>query len=338
MKNIIKQSVGIDISMDSFTACVCRTDKEFSLSFSKVARFENNESGFGRLVNWVNDQTSKECDIFYLMEATGVYHESLSHFLFNKGYMLHVILPNKSKNYFKSLNLKSKTDSLDAKFLSQMAAERKFEVWTPPSKFYSRLRKLTRFYSQLIENKTIVNNQLHSYSHSNGKAKFIITSSMRLIKQLEKEIARCLAEIKKLIASDTEVKEKIDKLITIPGVGFKTAVSVVGETRGFFMIKSRKQIVSYAGFDVVDNQSGTSVHGKTRISKKGNRYLRGAMYFPALVAVRYGSEFADLFKRVVARRKIKMVGYVAVQRKILSLMFTLWKNNELYDKIKAASK
>ncbi|MEP5341590.1 MAG: IS110 family transposase [Algibacter sp.] len=94
-------------------------------------------------------------------------------------------------------------------------------------------------------------------------------------------------EIEKLIKSDQELNKKVEKLLTIKGVGILTIATILAETLGFQHVKNIKQLVSYAGYDVVQRESGTSVKGKTRISKKGNRYIRNALYFPAMVACRY---------------------------------------------------
>ena len=110
-----------------------------------------------------------------------------------------------------------------------------------------------------------------------------------------------------------------------------TAITIIAETNGFELITHKSQLVSYAGYDVVERQSGTSVYGKTRISKKGNSHIRRCLYFPALSVVKYNKEFNDLFVRVRDRTQIKMKGYVAVQRKLLVLIYTLYKTNQPYD-------
>jgi transposase len=118
----------------------------------------------------------------------------------------------------------------------------------------------------------------------------------------------------------------------VTGVGELTSVTVLAETNGFEMIRNKRQIASYAGFDVKEKQSGTSVKGKPRISKKGNKYLRKAMYLPALSAIRHDERFKAIFTRLVAKHGIKMKAAVAVQRKMLELMFTLFKTRSTYDK------
>ncbi|MEI9945951.1 MAG: IS110 family transposase [Chitinophagaceae bacterium] len=68
------------------------------------------------------------------------------------------------------------------------------------------------------------------------------------------------------------MKKLLIIICSIPGVGLLTAVTVLAETNGFDLIRNKKQLTSYAGLDVREKQSGTSVKGKPKISKKGNRY------------------------------------------------------------------
>jgi transposase len=105
----------------------------------------------------------------------------------------------------------------------------------------------------------------------------------------------------------------------------------LAETNGFEHVKNKRQLVSYAGLDVREKQSGTSVKGKPRISKRGNRYLRKAMYLPALAAIRSNEQHRDIFARLVARHGIKMKAAVAIQRKILELIYVLIKNKTVYN-------
>src|SRR5258707_7475501 len=103
------------------------------------------------------------------------------------------------------------------------------------------------------------------------------------------------------------------------------------ETNGFELIRNKRQLTSYAGFDVKERQSGTSVKGKPRISKKGNKYLRKAMHLPALTAIRHDGLFKAIFERLVAKHGIKMKAVVAVQRRLLEMIYTLFKTNQKYD-------
>jgi transposase len=82
---------------------------------------------------------------------------------------------------------------------------------------------------------------------------------------------------------------------------------------------------------VKEKQSGTSVKGKPKISKRGNRHLRKAMHMPALTAIRHDERFKAIFVRLVSKHGIKMKAAVAVQRKLLGLTYILWNTNTQYD-------
>lgn len=272
------------------------------------------------------------------MEATGVYYENLAHHLHKIKKRVHVVLPNTSKHYFSSLNVKTKTDAVDARILSRFGVERVHKLWSPPGTLL-QLRNLTRYYVQLQEQKTALGNIRHSKDCSHDIQVFITKSNRKLINEIDKEIERCLKEIKKTIEQDKVLKEQVRKVLTIKGVGLITVTTILAETMGFDQFNNSKQVVSYSGYDVVQRESGTSVKGKTRISKKGNRYIRNALYFPAMVACRYNEILKETYIRINKNSKAsKMIGQVAIQRKLLVLIYTLWKNDtEFIENYKGSS-
>jgi len=326
-----KQSIGIDISKDTFTACLCLLNQDGSLTFSEVKTFKNEKKGFNQLLRWSRKAKDSSLSLSFLMEATGVYYERLSHHLYDIKQEVIVILPNTSKHYFLSLNIKTKTDEIDAKILSQFGVERRHQKWIKPSETYLHLRNLTRYYVQLQEQKTSLGNIKHSKMNSHDVQKLILKSNTKLIKEIDKQISLVKLEIEKLIKTDPPLQDKVDKLLTIKGVGILTVATILAETLGFQYVKNVKQLTSYAGYDVVQRESGTSIKGKTRISKKGNRYIRNALYFPAMVACRYNENLKQNYLRIIQAKSSKMIGQVAIQRKLLILIYTLWKKNEIYD-------
>ena len=327
----LKQSVGIDISKDSFTACLCTSYLNSTHSKTDVLKFKNEKKGFNQLIRWVRKIAEKEIPLVYLMEATGVYYEQLAYYLTSIKQEVHVVLPNTSKHYFKSLNIKTKTDAIDAKILGYFGLERQHKSWLPPSKNMLHLRNLTRYYVQLQEQKTSLLNIKHSKEHSQEVQKFILKSNQKIIDQISVQLLKIKKEIEQLVNKDENLKTKIDKILTIKGVGLMTVVTVISETMGFQHIKSGKQLASYAGYDVVQRESGTSIKGKTRISKKGNKYIRKSLYFPAMVSCRFNARMKENYLRIIRNKPAKMIGQVAIQRKLLILIYTLWKNNTEYD-------
>ena len=151
------------------------------------------------------------------------------------------------------------------------------------------------------------------------------------IKILDKQEIEIEAEIKALVESDSNLNKKVENVCTIKGVSLITAATVIRETNGFNLIRNKQQLVSYAGLDVLTHTSGISVNKKPRISHRGNKYLRKCLHFPALSAIRHSQKQKDLFVRLVSKHGIKMKAAVAVQRKLLILIYTIWKNDSVFD-------
>lgn len=330
MQTTIKQCVGIDISKGSFTACVCRKLLSGEALLSSVESFENNKTGYNQFVKWSRKITNPLVEVLFLMEATGIYYEGIAYHLHKLRQSVCVILPNKVKHYAKSLNVKTKTDIVDARIIAQMGAERDLPHWQPPSAILKQLRDLTRLYTDLKKERTVYLNRLDSEKASATVLPFVIKSNLLILKELEKQIKQCEKEIEKTLMSEEWLAEKVNKIITINGVGLITLAIVIAETQGFALVSSRKQLASYAGYDIVQVESGTSVKGKTHISKKGNSRIRAALYFPALAASRYNQELKEDYQRINIAKASKMVGATALQRKLLLLIYTLWKNNDVF--------
>ena len=328
----LKYCVGLDIASKKIDVCISVIDDSQKVKVISSRSFVNSVAGFKTMEEWVNkNHKEKQVDLVLCMEATGVYHENCALYFFEKGFKTSIILPNKAKHYLISLGLKSKNDKIDARGLSRMGAEQCLGLWEPMGKFFYELRQYTRQYQNLQEQKTVFRNQLHALRHAMYQNKKMIKQQETTIKLFDKQLLELVDLIKKHLASDKIVKDKVKNICQIKGIGMLTVAAVLAETNGFELFKNYKQLVSYAGFDVVERESGTST-GKTKISKKGNGHLRRAMFMPAFTAVRYKEKsLLDLFDRTFAKHGIKMKSYVAVQKKLLVLIYHIWKKNEKFD-------
>jgi transposase len=265
------------------------------------------------------------------MEATGVYHEHLAWFLYEEQIPLSIVLPNRAKAYMTSLGHKSKNDKVDAKGLAVMGVVHNLTLWQPGSKKIYDLRSLTRHIEGLQQFRTSLISQLEAFKHSKHQVKAVGKSLQQTLKTIEKQIETCKKQIEETVEKDKVIKSKIDCMTSIKGVAMMTAVVVIAETNGFALVSNLKQLTSYAGYDVKENQSGQRT-GKTKITKKGNAHIRRAMHLPALNVVRYEvSPFNDLYQRIFEKTDIKMKGYVAVQSKLLKVLYTLWKTEQMFD-------
>jgi transposase len=241
-----------------------------------------------------------------------------------------VILPNKARQYAQSLGLKSKNDKIDSIGLAHMGAQQNLPLWRPLSKRFYQLRSLTREHESLQQTKNALNNQLHALSHAQFESKSTQKRLLSMIKLIDKQLESIKQEIHQIVESDAELKSKLQHITCIKGVGLLTAVTVISETNGFTLFENQKQVISYAGYDVIENQSGKRM-GKTRISKKGNYRIRRILHLPSFNVVRYeGAAFKTFFDRLIDKGKKKMQAYVAIQKKLLVLMYTLWKKDIPY--------
>jgi len=215
--------------------------------------------------------------------------------------------------------------------LGQMGIERDLSRWQRASANIRILKQLTRDRVSLLNEKVVLKNKLHALDHSFQPNKTVIKRMNQRLRLIEKQIKQVEKQIKQTVQEDPVLKVRIGKVCKVKGLALATVATVVAETDGFALFNSRGQLVSYAGYDIVERQSGSSVRGKTRISKKGNRFIRRALYFPAITLVKHEPQFKQLFDRVLERTGIKMKAYVAVQRKALILIYTLFKNDLEYD-------
>ena len=326
----LKQVLGIDVSQKELVVTLGKKDEELSINLYAKRVFKNNESGFKALLKWVKRLTEDQVKVQFVMEATGVYHEKFAYFLDENSQNVCIILPNKISNFMRTLENKTITDSTCADAIAQFGLERKLENWSRPNKTYKKLQQLTRERDQIVDERVAVKNQLHAEETEAEPNSNTIKRLKSRIKFLNKQEAEIKAELESVINKNEEVKQEVDKLSTIPGVGRLTATIVLAETNGFELIRNKKQLVSYAGLDVREKLSGTSVKGKPRISKKGNKKLRRAMHMPSLKAVKNIQIYKELYIRLVSKSGIKMKGLVAVQRKLLELMYVLYKNKTTF--------
>lgn len=327
---VLLQNIGIDASMKELQVCFMSLESGQIQKVKGTRTFPNSPKGFRALVSWATKKAN-QIAMRFTMEATGVYYESLAYFLHQQGHYVSVVLPNQSKAFIDSLNLKSKTDKLEAKALAQMGIERQLSPWEPSSEQMYQIKRHCRERVMLLEEKTMIANRLHAENHCAQPNKIVIKRMKQRLKLLEKQVTQVEQELHQIVASDQLLAQRIANIEAIKGLSFITVVTIIAETNGFALFKNRAQLTSFAGYDVVERQSGSSVKGRTRISKKGNRYIRRALHLPSLSVIRYNENFQQLYQRVYERTRIKMKGIVAVQRKLLILVYTLFKKNQAYD-------
>jgi transposase len=331
-KEVSLQSVGIDIAKDKFDVCFKEKYQDGSDSTKGSTTFINDTKGFGLFYEWCLKRHKPDVELLFVMEATGVYYEDLCYFLNSKNQKVSVQLPQKVKFYTKSLNVKTKNDKVDASVIASMALDRSISIlglWTPPSKFFKGIRDLTRTLNSLKKSKTAVSSQLHALEHAHECSENALMITKKQIEFYDTTIEETESILLKLAKEDSELYQKIQRIQKVKGLGFITIIKIIAETNGFALFTNIRQLVSYAGLDVVDNQSG-NIKKRNRISKKGNSHIREALYMPAMSSARYNETMKAHYEQLNQRMVCKRQGLISVMRKMLILIYSLWKSNEEY--------
>ena len=330
MDIILKQCLGIDVSKLTLSFSLGLLTNGLGKEFKFHPDVSNDLSGFKDLQAWLKSSLEPTVDFIIVMEATGVYHQRVAHYLHGLGYAVCVMQSGRVKRYVQSLDQRSKTDALDSRMLSMLGLERDLRLWHPPSMELQQLKALSRERSSLLKDRTMeVNRQGAITSGFYSYAKALKRHKARL-KLLNTQIEVIEEEMRVLILKNGVLKKKLDLLMSIPGISFISAATVVGETLEFESIANAKQLASYPGYDVVLRESG-NFKGKTRISKKGNSHIRAALHLPSMTCVRCNPTLKQFYTRLKPKKAKPLVALIAVQRKLLILMFTLWRNEEIYD-------
>lgn len=328
---LLKQALGIDVSKKTLALCFGTIDQQQRITMIAETTVENSAEGFAELLRWVEEHQHDDLPLSMVIEATGVYYEHLAYFLYEHQQQFAILLPNHSKQFAASTSTKTKTDRVDARLLCRMALERRIEPWQPASPLMRRLKDLMRERAGLIDQRTVTRNRLAALKASYDPSE---QTEQRLEQQLAlyaEHLRQIRQQISSLIDEDPQLRDRIATLEQIKGVSRTTILNVLAETNGFALVRCSNQLISYAGLDIVESQSGQH-RGKSHISKRGNRRLRTALYMPALAAIRCDPVMRSFYQRLSQRYATsKKPAIITVARKLLRVIFALWKNPQPYD-------
>ena len=129
-------TLGIDVSKSKFDVALFRNNK------LKNKKFSNNLKGFESLLDWLEKLNA--VPVHVCMEATGVYGEALSEYLYDTGFTVSVVNPARIKGFAQSELLRTKTDKADAGLIARFCYAMKPKAWSPQPKEIRQLRDLVR--------------------------------------------------------------------------------------------------------------------------------------------------------------------------------------------------
>jgi transposase len=315
--------VGIDVSKAKFDVAITHEGKKISSN----ATFENNLEGFKKLKSWIKKYSKGISEVHCCMESTGIYHEELAEFLQEEGFVVSVINPYQSKAFAGSQLLRTKNDKVDAGLLACYCAISQPQETVKIPDEVKKLRKLIRYLNQLIKTRAKEKTRLHSVKDDD--VAHVVKATIIFLSQ---SIAQVEKLIKEHIKKHIKLRQEVELLKTIPGIGDKTAYEILGEIH----IEDGKTInvkaqVAHAGLAPREYQSGSSVRGKPRICRTGNANLRKALYMPAMCAIQKNQLLSEFYHRLVSAGKPKMVALVATMRKLLVIAIGILRTRKSFD-------
>jgi transposase len=312
-------ALGIDIAKKEFDAALIIREEKF-----RDRTFTNNPAGFEKLLAWLSKQGVEK--VHACIEATGTYSQDLAIFLVERGHRVSLVNPAQIKSYGESKLSRNKTDKQDAHLIALYCQRENPPAWTPPPSQLRQLQALVRHLDDLISLRQQEENRLTS----GVSAQAVIDSLTSIIKFLDAEIAKTEKLIRQHIDQHPHLKNKRDLLVSIPGIGEKTAARLLAEF-GHLHNASARQLTAYAGLTPKQHDSGTSVRKRPRLSKIGNSNLRKALYFPAIVAKRHNPIINAFCQRLKDRGKAKMAIIGAAMRKLLHIVYGVLKSQCPFD-------
>ncbi|VAW86748.1 hypothetical protein MNBD_GAMMA18-411 [hydrothermal vent metagenome] len=265
------------------------------------------------------------------LEATGTYHLDLAVHVAPQ-LPLMVVNPRAAKRHAEALMCRTKTDPVDASVLSDYAERMPFVPWQPPAAEVITIRACSRRLAALTHQRTQAKNQLHAWAATTTTPAFIIKDVQLTIRQLDQQIEQLKEKTLEIIVEDDFLSSVLKLFVTVKGIAETSAIQLMGELLVLDPSMTHRQWVAMAGLDPRHYQSGTSVNKRARISKAGNRYLRMALYMPALSAARHDPYVRGFYQHLVEDNGLKKIQAVcAVMRKLLHALHGMLKNMTAFD-------
>jgi len=315
--------LGIDVAKRKLDIALLVTDK----IKSKV--FDNNTSGHAALTRWLIERGAIQSHTHICLEATGPYSEALAIALVDAGWHLSVVNPARIKGFAQGELARNKTDRADASMLARFCAAMRPGFWTPPSSEWRELRGWVDRLQALKDMHQQESNRLEAHLASGQAA--LVEAVQTHLDWLTKHIAQLERDIDDHIDRHPELKRDAELLHSIPGIGNTTIAKVLAYAGDVRRFASAKALAAFVGVTPRQRLSGTSVKGRSMMSRTGHADLRRALYMPGLVA-RWHNPLLKVFgDRLSAAGLAPKAVVGTVMRKLAHLIYGVIKSGQPFD-------
>jgi transposase len=309
--------LGIDVGKREFH-CALRQEGKI-----RNKRFTNSKAGFAQLHRWLRDRNIER--VYACLEATGGWSEELAADLHAHGHTVSVVNPLAIKAFGQSELSRTKTDKADAELIARFCEKMAPDTWQPPSATQRRLQQLARRRMALDDIRTQEKNRLEGPGISE-----VVDSIETTLEFLNEQIDEIDAQMRELIDEDPTLRGRRDLLESIPGIGERVAVTLLGELPNISEFRSGKAVAAFAGLCPREFRSGTSVSASW-LSRRGNARVRRVLYMPAVVAIRCNPIMKAFAARLRLAGKTGKQIIAAVMRRLLVLAYGVLKSGRVFD-------
>lgn len=313
--------VGIDVAKAS--AQVCFLSQAGAVPVT--GNFKSDSAGRLKLLAWL-ERISQGNPLHLCLEETGSYGQALAAFLHEAGYYLSVVNAGLIKNYGASLNVRTKTDSVDAHLIARYTLERVPARWTPLAPQHQALRDLARRRQQVLS--LLIQEKNHQEACLSLPMKEDIGRAIAHLRAQVKELELKMAQV---VKSDPRLAHNAKLLKSIPGIGQLTAHLLLAELPPLDSFGSARQLCAYAGLSPRRHDSGT-FQGRSRLCKQGRAGLRTLLFMPAVSILSTKSGVLREFARRLldnGKKPLCVVG--ALMRKLMGLVFAILRSGKEFD-------
>jgi len=313
---------GIDVSASNL-AVAWRTSKG-EVETCEVA---NDPDGHAKLVSIFK---SRSAGARVVLEATGNYSVDLALTLVAANIPVMVANPLATRRFADAKLRRAKTDRIDALDLLDFAERMEFVPWTPPSPAVMQLRDFSRRISALGDDAVAEQNRMHAAQAKQGVPQAVLADISDSIATLKRRIESLTSAAVSLMQAEPDLSVALTVITSVRGIAERSAVRILGELLPLSPDMTPRQVVSHAGLDPQPFESGTSVRRRTRISRKGNRALRAALFMPTMVAVQHETPVREAYERLLAAGKPKLVALTAMSRRLLQAIWVMLRTKTTF--------
>jgi transposase len=284
---------------------------------------DNTAAGHQDLLSWLSHQHLE--GLHACLEATSTYGNEIAQALHQAGYGVSIANPKAVQAYAQSRMIRTKTDPVDARMIAEYCQHLQPRLWTPPAPEMAQLQQMMRRVQALEEMIVQEKNRQETVSPALADD---IQAHIDFMEQQQKTLWE---QIHAHLQYHPSLQRQVQLLDSIPGIGVETAARLVSEFAQLGQFKSARQLAAYAGITPQEKISGSSVHGKPKLSKVGNARLRKALFMPAMTLLRWNQDIQQWRETLLSRGKTKRQVVGAVMHKLIRWVFGVLHSGKPFD-------